>query len=98
MPQLPPIAIAVQGGEAMLVLETFEEDGRMICGVFQLEGRLQLPPKAWLRTIRNEMAKIERIAAAAGCAELRLRGRDWIRIFPNYEPWPGFPNGLRKRL
>jgi hypothetical protein len=29
---------------------------------------------------------------------MRLGGRDWSKILPDYEPLDGVPNGLRKRL
>lgn len=84
---------------ASLTLEIYEEEGRTICGLYQLTGTLPFPPKAWLKLIRTEIRTIERIAREAGCAELRLGGRDWSRILPDYEPLEnGTPNGLKKRL
>lgn len=97
---LAPQGIVVPGGAAVLTMEAYEEDGRLCCGVFELRGHLKLPPKAWLRTIRDELRKIERIARSAGCTELRLGGRDWSRVLKGmgYEPLDGIPNGLRKVL
>ena len=93
------MVLSCPGGTATVLFEVYEEDGKMICGLQQLRGQFNLPPKAWLRTIRAEMTKLERIAKDAGCAEMRLAGRDWSRVLPDYEPLPGGkPNRLRKRL
>lgn len=86
------------GSTATLTLEVYEEEGRKICGLFQLSGSIPLPPRQWLALIRTEITTLERIARNAGCTELRLGGRDWSRILPDYEPLDGIPNGLRKRL
>lgn len=98
MDYLQPVTVRVPNGMARLALQVFEEDGRVICGIYHLEGHLFLRPKAWLRTMRAEMTRIEGLAKNAGCEELRLCGRDWSRIFPDYEPLGGLKNGLRKVL
>lgn len=86
-----------QGG-GLVTLEIYHEDGVLICGIYQIEGRLRLPPKQWLRAMRTELEKIEGIARDAGCQEMRVAGRDWRRVLPDYEPMPGIENRLRKRL
>jgi hypothetical protein len=48
--------------------------------------------------MRGELRKIENIARDAGCTEMRVAGRDWSRILPDYEPMPGIENRLRKAL
>lgn len=99
MPHLSPVGIVVPGGGGHITLQAEDEDGRMICGVYHLEGKLNLPPKAWLGRIRAEMRRLENIARAAGCVEMRMGGRDWSRVFPDYEPIQGpTPNLLRKVL
>lgn len=89
---------SLPGGGGLVTLEIYEEDGRRICGIHRIEGRLRLPPKQWLATMRAELAKIEDIARGAGCVEMRVAGRDWSRILTDYEPMPGIENRLRKRL
>ena len=97
--RLPPIPIVGSGYTGTVILEAYEEDKEMICGLYQLRGKTDLPPKAWLRTMRAEMTRLETIARDAGCAEMRIAGRDWSRVLPDYEPLPGGkPNRLRKRL
>lgn len=85
-------------GSALLTLEVYDEDGTLVCGITGLNGHITLPPKAWLRFVRAEMTIIEDQARAAGCAEVRVAGRDWSRILKDYEPLPGITNRLRKRL
>jgi hypothetical protein len=90
--------IQLPTGGGVVTFEIGEEDGRMICGIYFIEGRLREPPKRWLRIVRAEMRRIEEIAAGAGCHEMRVAGRDWSRVLPDYEPMPGIKNRLRKRL
>jgi hypothetical protein len=94
-----PVRLSAQNSAATVAFEIYEEDGTLVCGLQQLEGRFNLPPKQWLRMVRAEMSKLESIARDAGCAEMRIAGRDWSRVLPDYEPLPGGkPNRLRKRL
>lgn len=44
------------------------------------------------------LTKIETMAREAGCHELRIAGRDWSKIFNDYEPYEGPRNGIRKVL
>lgn len=88
-------------GNGLVTLEIYhEDDERLICGIHRIEGHLRLLPKAWLRTIWAELEKIETIARDAGCVEMRVAGRNWLRILApcGYEPMPGIENRLRKAL
>ena len=85
------------GWTATLVFEIYEENGKTICGVLDMKGAFERG--AMMATVRREMKTIEALARDAGCAELRLAGRDWSRVLKDYEPLPGGePNRLRKRL
>ena len=76
-----------------------EEDGKPYCLIHTLSGTITLGPKAWLKAVRDEIWKLERIARQAGCTEMRIEGRDWSRILPGYSHWPaGDGHGLRKAL
>lgn len=81
-------------------LEVYEEPTGLVCGIRRLKGRIDLPRREWLAAVREEIARIEGIAKRAGCAELRLGGRDWSRPLKGmgYVPFPAIENGLRKRL
>jgi hypothetical protein len=96
--RLEPFSITVKGGLGRVTLEVYEEDGKICCGLYRLDAHLDLPPKQWLRTMRTEMTKIETIAREAGCVEMRVAGRNWASVLPDYEPLIGPRNGLRKVL
>jgi len=81
------------------VLEVFAEGNETVCGIRHLEGRLNLPPKQWLKVVRETLAEFEQRAKDAGCTEMRMSGRDWSRIAEGYEEMTGdAPNLLRKKL
>jgi len=83
----------------LVTLQIFDEADCRVCGIYRIEGRVALRPKAWLAAIRSEIQTIERIAKDAGCHELRVSGRDWRRVLTDYEPMVGNePNLIRKRL
>lgn len=92
------ITLNTSFGAVTMWFEMFEDAGRMCCGLYKLEGHIDLPPKAWLRVVRGEVAKLEQVAKSVGCEELRIAGRDWSRVLPDFEPFDGVENGLRKVL
>jgi hypothetical protein len=86
-------------GEGEITFDVFKEGEATVCGIYMLKGRLDLPPKPGLEVFRSMLAQFERRAKNAGCTEMRMSGRNWSRICPDYEPIPGdAPNLLRKRL
>ena len=93
-----PFEIKRPYADAALELEVFEEDGLLVCGILTLNGRIMLKPQAWLEAVRAEVLKLEGFARDAGCAEMRIAGRDWSRILPDYERFDGVENELRKAL
>jgi len=95
---LPPFAIHRPQGQVVMVLQVFEENGEHVCGIHKMFGSINAPPKAWVKAVREEVANIEAIARDAGCAELRIAGRDWSRVLPDFEECDGLTNGIRKRL
>lgn len=96
---VPPFTIERPEGTVLMVLQTIiEDDGNKVCGIKQIVGSIPAKPKAWVRAVREEVAKIEGLARDAGFDEIRITGRDWSRILPDYEPCEGLTNGIRKRL
>lgn len=93
-----PLKVEADDGSAELVFEVVEEGGEMICWLYHLQMTLRLPPKAWLARVRSEIEKLQNIARASGCAEMRIRGRDWSKVLPDFDFIDGVPNGLKKRL
>lgn len=99
MPAIIPYTVTIPGvGEGRMLLELYAEGGGVVCGIYKLVGWINLPPKQWLRVVRKVMADIEREAKASGVAEMRVAGRSWARILPDYEPFADVRNGLKKRL
>ena len=98
MADLFPLVIDRPYGRVELVLEVYGSGDDMIAGIYELRGRINLKPKRWLKVVRAHVHRIERICKFSGCCELRVAGRNWKRILPEYEPYDGVPNGLRKRL
>ena len=98
---LPPIGIIRAGVRVFIQLEAYEDNGAVVCLIHTLSGKITLPPREWVRAVRDEITKLERIARSAGCAEMRIEGRDWARVLRglNYQPWPeGEGHALRKAL
>jgi hypothetical protein len=95
----PAIPVKRDEGEVLMVVQVFAEaDGTIVFGIKMVLGEITARPKAWLKAVREEVAKLEAIAREAGCHEMRIAGRDWSRVLPDYEHCFGFRNGLRKRL
>lgn len=85
------------GGEAsgLIVLSV---TGDLVCWTRYAGGVVTGGPKRRIKTIRAVMAWIEQAAKGAGCKQHRICGRDWSRLFPDYSPFEGFPNGMTKEL
>lgn len=78
-------------------LEAYEEAGRIVCGIYDIEGVRRAGPKAFTRAIREEVAKIEQSVKALGAQELRIGGRWGRHILNDYEPFPDPSDPLRRR-
>lgn len=87
-----------QGATGVIVVDVYEEDGRMCFGITQLVAKIETPPKRWLRLVRSAVAELSDWARRADCSEIRIAGRDWSRVLPDFEPFDGPRNGLRKAL
>ncbi len=80
------------------VTEVGYHEGVKCCWINYAGGSINASPKEGLRMVRYTMAKFEALAKAQGCAEMRLGGRSWAAILPDYKPYAELPNGLRKVL
>lgn len=96
--QLDPFVIDRPYGRVEVTLEVNDEGDQRVCGLRRLAGTINLPPKAFRAAVRAEISTIEKLAKNAGCTEMRHVGRGWNHILDDYEPIPGVPHGLRKRL
>lgn len=71
--------------------------GDGICFVNYVAGTISGGPRRFIETARDIMAEIEELALEAGCTELRGGGRNWSRVFPEWERYdPDNPNRMRK--
>ena len=70
----------------------------LACWVKYVAGNITGGPKARVAVFRAVMARMEAVARDAGCTEIKLCGRDWSRILPDYSPCEGRLNCIRKGL
>lgn len=95
--KIGPVELSCPEGAVTLAFEVYEEDGELICGVLDLKGNFDRG--TLVTAARREMKTLEALARKAGCAEMRVAGRNWARVLNDYQPLPGdIPNRLRKRL
>jgi hypothetical protein len=81
-------------GVIVLTIGTF--DGVRCCWLNYVGG---LAGPSLIRVAREVVAQIEPLARKLGCEELRAGGRNWSRVFPDWDRFdPDHPNRLRKRI
>jgi hypothetical protein len=74
-------------------------DGVEVCWLNYVAGTIYGGPKAFIEAARWIVEHISILASDAGCTELRGGGRDWSRVFPEWEHYdPEHPNRIRKTL
>jgi hypothetical protein len=77
----------------VIVLHVTEEAGKLVMGIPYLAGKVR---GGFLLFMRMAMAQVVAHARKLGVSEVRLGGRDWSRVFPDFEAYDG--NRLRKVL
>lgn len=82
-------------GRCLMVIEVTDD---LVCWTKYLAGTIEGGPKARIAIMREAVRQIETLARNAGCTEHRLCGRDWSAILPDYQPFDGHRNGLKKEL
>lgn len=90
--------VHIQDGAGLVIVEPVEADGKKQLWLPYIVGEVRGGPKRFLRMMRAVMAHFETVGRAAGCAEIYIGGRDWSRVFPDFEPYDGVYNGLRKAI
>ena len=86
------------GASGLLAYHLFEEDGELCCFASYLVGKVDGGPRQMLGTMRRLMEAFEASCRAAGVKQVFIGGRDWGRVFPDYELTGDVPNRRRKRL
>jgi hypothetical protein len=92
------LEVIVPGGSGYIVFEMFGEGEGVKCFTSYIAGRSSLKPKAWVAAVRNIMTEFEARLQDAGCTENFIGGRDWSRVFPDYQPADDVTNRLKKVL
>jgi hypothetical protein len=95
-PEWVPVIIDRPEFSGEFKFEAYEEDGRIVCGIYDLVGKKKAGPKAVVEAIREEVRRLESAARAHGAQEFRLGGR-WGRILPDFELFPDPSDPLRRR-
>lgn len=79
--------------KGIAVTTTYDE----ACFINYIVGSVRGGPRAFIRTARAIVAEMEDLARSVGCTELRGGGRNWSRVFPEWEHFdPQHPNRMRK--
>lgn len=97
LPEWVPVIIDRPEYSGQFKFEAYEEDGRIVCGIYDLYGERKAGPKAFVKAIREEVANLERSAKANGAHIFRIGGRWARRVVPDYEPDPDPSDPLRRR-
>lgn len=89
--------LATGPGSGAIILEL---DDAATCWIKYLGGKVEGGPKRRMQVLRDGVAWVEAQAAAIGCSDVRICGRDWSMILTDYELMPDAPepNLLRKAL
>lgn len=92
--------VECDGPEAsgLLVFHVFDEGQGISCFASYIAGAVPGGPRRMVRSMQSLMAQFETVCRDAGISQIYIGGRDWRRVFPDYEPADGVVNRLRKVL
>jgi hypothetical protein len=80
------------------VIELHQIDEAKCLSLIYLAGRIGLPPRSWINRMQTLASRyLVETAKAMGCGEIRIEGRDWSSVFPDWDRLDG-THELRKRL
>jgi hypothetical protein len=88
----------IDGARGYLAYQLFEQDGDPCCFASYLVGTVEGGPRKMIRTMRLLMSAFEGSCRSEGIKQVYIGGRDWGRVFPDYELTGDVPNRRRKRL
>lgn len=86
------------GADGLLMVSVSEDNGQLVAWTYAIAGKIDGKPKERLKAMRVALRAIEQVARDAGCVALRICGRDYRKMFPDYRPYDGPRNGLEKVL
>lgn len=90
--------VTLPDASGVVVSELCIDDGAKCLWLSYIAGDSKCGPKAFVKMMRSIMAEYEELGRSAGADEVRIGGRDWSRVFPDYERFDDVPNRLRKIL
>jgi hypothetical protein len=95
--------LSIVGGDAVgargyLAFQLFEDNGERCCFASYFAGSVDGGPRQMIRTMQALMAAFEASCREAGVVRVLIGGRDWSRVFPDYELTGDVPNRRQKRL
>jgi hypothetical protein len=96
-PQWVPVAVNRPEGIMTFRVEAYEDNGRIVCGIYDIKGERRAGPKAFANAVREEVARIEQSVRELGAHELRIGGRWGRRILTGFEPYPIESDPLLRR-
>lgn len=82
--QMAAASIHFPNGAGVIVLSMQREGDKLFCWVYALVGRAKLKYRAFKAKVAEVLGLFEEEAKKAGCAEMRMRGRNWSWL-PGYE-------------
>lgn len=92
--------VSLETVNGVMVVEIHEIDGSKCLSLIYFAGRIgPHPPRQWTSRVREMVSTfLAAIAKAASCTEIRIEGRDWSRVFPDWEVLDADRHALRLRL
>lgn len=96
-PEWVPVVIDRPEAIMSFRVEAYEDNGRIVCGIYDIRGHRRAGPKAFVRAIREEVRRLEQAVRAQGAHEMRIGGRWGRRIVTDYEPYPIESDPLLRR-
>lgn len=70
-----------------------------VCWINYVGGEVKGGPRKFIRACRDIVTDIGILARETGCTTLVLGGRNWSRVFPEWDHFdPDHPNRIMKRL
>lgn len=86
------------GARGYLAFQMFTEADELCCFASYFAGSVDGGPRQMIKTMRWLMTEFEASCRSAGVKQIYIGGRDWGRVFPDYELTGDVPNRRRKRL
>lgn len=96
-PEWVPVVIDRPEGLMAFRLEAYTDNGRIVCGVYDIKGERRAGPKAFVKAVREEIDRLEQAVKARGAQEFRIGGRWGRHVIQGYEPYPDPSDPLRRR-